>query len=292
MQRKKVLFIVNPISGTIQKKGVIQAIENKVDKNQFEAFIRKTEYAGHATEIAQEAVIQGFDVVVAVGGDGTVNEVAKSLIHSKTALYIIPTGSGNGLARHLGIPLDTTKALEYLHQANTDVIDVCQLNEKAFFCTSGVGFDATVAHQFSLQKQRGFLTYIKTCIQCFRNFKLQEYEIQVDNEQTIKTKAFIVALANAGQYGNNAYIAPKADIADGLIDICIVKALSFWACIIFVWRLFTKTLHKSKLITFMKAKKVRILRSHSDMTHIDGEPVEMPERLDYSIDSKALNVIH
>ena len=147
--KEKILFIINPKSGVQSKKNVPAMVEKYIDRNRYELFVEYTAYAGHATEIAASAVNDGFDVVVAVGGDGTVNEVARALVHTKTALGVIPCGSGNGFARHIGIPVDVRKAIRFINKAETVSIDYGKLNGSPFFCACGVGFDALVSIDFA-----------------------------------------------------------------------------------------------------------------------------------------------
>ncbi|MFY7787735.1 MAG: diacylglycerol/lipid kinase family protein [Thermoflexibacteraceae bacterium] len=288
--KKRILFIVNPKSGTTKKENMEFSIARWVDKQQFEPDVYYTQYAGHATEIAFQNRHR-FEVIVAVGGDGTVNEVAKGLTGSDTALYIVPTGSGNGLARHLGIPMGIIPSLRRLNQAEELVIDSCKVNDTPFFCTSGMGYDALVAHEFSLQKTRGLWTYMMTSFKCFFTYKPEWYELEIDGKKQ-ERQSHLITLANAGQYGNNAYIAPQAEINDGRFDVCIVNPIrSPLQGMFFSLRLFTYSLHRSRKVEIIRAENVKIRRKAANWLHVDGEPVGMPADLDYQIFPKNLKVL-
>jgi diacylglycerol kinase (ATP) len=287
--KKKILFIVNPISGTSKKENMEFLIARWVDRDKFDTDVHYTQYAGHATEIAFQ-YRHIYHAIAAVGGDGTVNEIAKALTGSTTALYIIPTGSGNGLARHLHIPVGIRSSLLRLNNSEELWIDTCMVNETPFFCTSGMGFDAEVAHRFSLAASRGLMTYILTSFTTFFGYQAQNYEIEIDG-QYLSKKLHILTCANAGQYGNDAYISPAADIADGNMDLCMVKPIhSIFKATTFSLRLFTYSMHQSKSVEIVKAKNVKIKREKSDWLHVDGEPVAMPAELNYQILPKSLKV--
>ena len=215
------VFIMNPISGTTNKAGIPELIAKTLDTNTFDYEIRLTEHAGHAFEIATEAKDNGVDVVVAVGGDGTVNEVARAIVHSNTALGIIPCGSGNGLARHLMIPMQLKKAIEVINEYQIHDLDYGIINEHPFFCTCGMGFDAFVSMKFAEAGKRGPITYAENILKEGLKYEPETYEIE-DENGTMHYKAFLISCANASQYGNNAYIAPQASMSDGLMDVIIM----------------------------------------------------------------------
>jgi len=284
--KKNILFIINPKSGTSNKKDFPTLIHKNL-AHFFDVQIAFTQYAQHATEIARQAAQQNADIVVAVGGDGTVNEVAKGLLHTQTALAILPTGSGNGLARHLGFPLDVQKNLKHLLTCQNVQIDACTVNEMPFFCTSGMGFDAKISYEFSLQSQRGFLTYAKTSVKNFWEFHPQKYELSLAKNHR-QVEAFMLTIANANQFGNDAFIAPNADSSDGLMDICIVKPLNFWTSLRFNKDLFLKTLSQNPDYESFRTTQILIKREKADVIHFDGEPYQMPADLEYKILPKSL----
>jgi diacylglycerol kinase (ATP) len=281
-----VWFVMNLKSGTT----------TPAKKNKIKQFISKlpdcelifTEYVGHATEIAQKAVIEGIDKVVAIGGDGTVNEVGKGLIGSKTALGIVPIGSGNGLARHLKIPLKIEKAIQFAVSQPVVEIDVCFLNEIPFFCTAGVGFDAEVANEFAKQESRGLKTYAKMALKSFRTFKPESYNFDTEEDKT----AFAITFANATQYGNNAMISPKSKIDDGLIEMVVLKPFPFGAAPIIGVRLFRGTLPNSRYIEMESGVAFSLKSKNNFLIHYDGEPLQLnTNEIKVSIKKQSLNVI-
>lgn len=271
-QKRRVVFIINPISGVQDKASAIHQIEEVMDQSSINWEIRYTESAGHAVEIAAEAVQQNVDVVVAVGGDGTVNEVGRSLAGTNTALGILPLGSGNGFARHLQIPMDTRKALEVINEGIIEQVDYGKINGTPFFCTCGVGFDAFVSLKFAEAGKRGMLTYLEKTLQESLSYQPETYELETENGK-VKHKAFLIACGNASQYGNNAYIAPKATITDGLLDVTILEPFTVLDVPSLAFQLFNKTIdHNSRIKTF-KCKSLHIYRSKSGVAHFDGDPM-------------------
>ena len=271
---KTIWFIINPNSGTKLKNGV-EDLKSKIFKaasqvSDVQVEIKITTHANHAFELAKVAVSQKIAVVVAVGGDGTANEVGRGLLNSETAMAIIPLGSGNGLARHLGIPMDVSAAIERVFTGEKRLIDSGIINNIPFFCTAGLGFDAEVAGQFAKQKSRGLITYIKLSILTFFRFTAQFYKID-----SVQNQLFTLTFANASQYGNNAYIAPNAMIDNGYLDICQCKPYPMWRSVEMVWRLFTKRLDKSRYITINRLKLVRIETQSPPLIHYDGESIQL-----------------
>lgn len=281
-----VWFVMNIKSGTTApaKKNKIKALISKLPN--CELFF--TEYVGHATEIAQRAVLEGIKMVVAIGGDGTVNEVGKGLINSETTLGIVPIGSGNGLARHLKIPLKIEKAIHFAVNQPFVRIDVCFLNDIPFFCTAGVGFDADVAQEFSKQPSRGLKSYAKMALKSFRTFKPENYRF--DNQ--VDKTAFAITFANAAQYGNNAMISPKSKIDDGLIERVILKPFPFGAAPIIGIRLFRGTLPNSRYIEMESGEEFILLSRKNLLVHYDGEPLQMDtNEIKITIKKQSLKVI-
>lgn len=290
IKKKKIIFIVNPKSGTQGKKNIIKIIKERIDKKIIDYFIVETKHAGHAVDLAKEAADNGADVVVAIGGDGTVNEIARSLIHTNTTLGIIPCGSGNGLARHLGIPMEIKGAVDIINDGETVCIDYGKINSRLFFCTCGVGFDAFVSLKFADSKKRGLLTYLENTLHESLTYVPETYEIE-NEEGTIKYKAFLIACANASQYGNNAYIAPQASLTDGLMDITIMEPFTVLDVPSLSFQLFNKTIDQNSRIKTMKSKKIKIHRSSVGVIHFDGDPVIEDKDLEVEIIPQGLNVI-
>ena len=288
--KKKFVFIVNPISGTQGKQAILRRIRIKMSKIDAEYSIEKTQYAGHATQIATQAAQNHVDVVVAIGGDGTVNEVGRALIHTKTALGIIPCGSGNGLARHLHIPMDPNAAIDLAIQGELQCIDYGKINDIPFFCTCGVGFDAFVSLKFADSGKRGLLTYLENTLHESLTYKPETYEI-VNEEGTQKQKAFLIACGNASQYGNNAYIAPQASLTDGLMDVTILEPFTVLDVPSLSFQLFNKTIDQNSRIKTMRTKKITIHRTKPGVFHYDGDPMMGDKDLTVEIFHQGLWVV-
>jgi YegS/Rv2252/BmrU family lipid kinase len=288
--RKKILFIINPKAGTKSKTHLPQLIQQHLDSERFEVQITYTKAPSHATILAKEAVENQTDIVIATGGDGTVNEVMQGLLHSSTALGILPFGSGNGLARFLGVPMNHVQALKFINHASTVTIDTCLLNDHAFVNVAGTGFDAHIGNVFAHAKGRGFSTYIKLSIKEFYKYKPQEYLLTI-NEKILARKAFMISFANTSQFGNNAHIAPEADIQDGLVDVCIMKPLSLLDLPQVVYAIFNKTIHLSNYVEIIKCQNAMIERIAPDAIHIDGEPHLAAKNLDVKVVPGSLKVL-
>ncbi len=277
-EKKTLLAVINPISGTSKKEYVPETLNRFIDKNKFDLKIRFTQRQGHATELTKEAIKEGFYGVIAVGGDGTINEVASALCDSNTALGIIPCGSGNGLARHLGVPVNIEKAIHILNFDNVEHLDYCTVNNQPFFCTCGVGFDAHVSEKFALSHKRGPLTYLQNTLIEYLKYRPQKYHIEM-GEEVITEEAFLIACGNASQYGNNAFIAPKASMHDGLIDVTVIHPFTPLDTAIMSFLLFTKHLDQDININTYRVPELTILRDKPGVMHIDGDPVMMDAKL-------------
>ena len=288
--KNKIVFVVNPISGTQGKKAILKWIDERIDRTIHDYSIVKTEYAGHATQIAAAAVKEGVHMVVAIGGDGTINEIARALVHTETALGIIPCGSGNGLARHLRIPMDPKAAIDIINQNKRLCIDYGKINNIPFFCTCGVGFDAFVSLKFADSGKRGLLTYLENTLHESLNYKPETYEIE-NEEGTVKYKAFLIACGNASQYGNNAYITPQASLTDGLMDVTIMEPFTVLDVPSLSFQLFNKTLDQNSRIKTMRTKKIKIHRTKEGVLHFDGDPLMAGKELEVEIIPQGLYVI-
>ncbi len=288
--KKKIFFIMNPISGTVSKAGIPDLIDKYIDHDKFDYEIKFTKYAGHASEIAKEAKENGIDIAVAVGGDGTINEVARSIVQSDTALGIIPCGSGNGLARHLMIPLNKKKAIEIINKCEIHNLDYGIINEYPFFCTCGMGFDAFVSHKFAEAGKRGPITYVENVLREGLKYKPETYEIRDDNGTTC-LKAFLISCANASQYGNNAYIAPQASMSDGLMDIIVMEPFDVIEASQISIDMFNKTLDKNSKIKTFRCKQLHIHRSKPGFIHYDGDPVMTGNDIQICLKEKGIKII-
>lgn len=291
MKKKKVWFIVNPISGGSEKDECIKMIDEVLSPDLYEWKICYTMYAGHGAVIATMAVENSIDVVVAIGGDGTINEVARSLVHSETILGIVPFGSGNGLARHLQIPLDYRRALELVNIGDSMLIDYGVINNRPFFCTCGMGYDAAVSYKFSSSSKRGLKTYIETTLIGLAKYKPEAYTI-IDNKVERTYKAFCIALANASQYGNNAYIAPEASMTDGLMDVTIVEPFPLFEAASMAYMLFDGKFKKgAKHIKTFRTNKLTIIREQPGVIHCDGDPMKATSIIKVEMVHAGLRVI-
>lgn len=284
----QILFIINPISGTVKKSGVEKLIKEHLDADKFNPVIRYTERPHHATEITQSESTK-FSIIVAVGGDGTVHEVGLGLIHTNTILGILPMGSGNGLARHLKIPMNTKKAILILNTFKAKKIDTVRINNTHFLGAAGIGFDAHVSNLFAKSTTRGFFTYLKIAVQEFFAYKQKEYKLSYSNTTT-ERKAFLITFANSNQYGNNAFISPNSIIDDGWFSIIILKKFPLYAAPILALKLFTKKITTSSYIEEIKVQEVEIHTPSTDL-HIDGEPIQTISPIIMKIDPLSLNII-
>ncbi|MDB5256679.1 MAG: yegS [Chitinophagaceae bacterium] len=282
-----ITFIINPTSGTGKSKSIPALIHSYFPTTGHTYRIRFTEYAGHAKMIVNEEIANGTRVIVAVGGDGTVNEVASGLLHSQAALGIVPTGSGNGLARHLKIPMNAAKALKVIADNYVITIDSGEVNGKPFFCTSGIGFDATVAERFATIKGRGFINYIKACLNEYKTFRP---ETITDNEGTTY-KGFLLTVCNANQYGNNAFICPTASLSDGKLDLVQVPTIPVYKLFSFLIQLMNQTLDQNKSCTRKSFSELILKRKIAGPLHIDGDPVAHAAELSFRCVPKSLNVL-
>lgn len=271
--KTKIAFIINPFSGTGKKEAIPILIQQGLDSKIFDPEIVFTEYAGHGTELAKAFVDRGFQTVVAVGGDGTVNEVGRSLVHTKASLGFIPIGSGNGLARHLGIPMNIKKAIKQLNHSEPILMDYGIVNDHPFFCTCGTGFDAYVSTEFAKGNKRGVMSYIEKMITGYFTYKSQNYHLLGEGID-LNTKAFVITFANASQWGNNAYIAPQASVQDGKIDISIMSSFPIIAIPTLALQLFAKTIDKDLFMTTLRSVEITLTREESGPFHYDGEPYE------------------
>lgn len=272
--RKKLLAVINPISGTANKQYIPETITEVMDESKWDVMIRFTQRPGHATDLAKQAIKQGYYGVLAIGGDGTINEVAAALRDSDTALGIIPNGSGNGLARHLNIPIDVKRALEEINNDRIEQFDYCMANQHPFFCTCGVGFDAHVSAKFAESKKRGPMSYLKNTLVEYLRYRSEEYSIETA-DQVLTERAFVIACGNASQYGNNAFITPNASMQDGLIDVTLIQPFTPLDTAVLGILLFTKHIDQDTNIQSFRTPSLTIHRPKAGVMHIDGEPMMM-----------------
>lgn len=288
--KKRILIIINPVSGISNKERIRQLLHEKLNESNLDYTIEFTEFSGHATQLANEASENGLEAIVVVGGDGSVNEVAKGLVNTNVALGIIPTGSGNGLAHFLHIPFNLSKAIDNIKAFQVKKIDTFTINGHFGCNLSGVGFDAKVAVEFSKVKRRGFWSYFRIVLQEYLTYKSQNYVLQFDGK-TIERKALMVCFANSNQFGNNAVIAPGASADDGLIDICIISKVPLIEAPVMGTMMVSRLLNKTHYAEYFKARQVTLLKPSGVPLHIDGDPLETEDKIHLKVNPLSLNVI-
>lgn len=288
---RTVLVIINPIAGVRPKDEIPDLVRTVMPRTEgFDLEIRFTERAGHASEMALDAVCRGVDTVVAIGGDGTINETARSLVGSEVKFGIVPMGSGNGLARHMQIPLDLRKALECIRDGYSTAVDYGTVNDHIFFCTAGIGFDAQVSARFAEVGTRGPITYLRSFVELVGDYKPSTYVIYTDDGR-VREKAFMIAIGNASQWGNNAYITPHASMSDGLLDVTLVKPMPLYEIPRMALQLFSRELDKNPNTEYFRSSSLRIFMPHPDVVHVDGEPIQMEGILDVKVHEGAIRII-
>ena len=288
--KKKLCFIVNPISGFGKQKVIEKLINDYLNLSIYDYKVVYTKAAKHATELSKKAVSENYDIVVAVGGDGSINEIARSLINTTTSLAIVPAGSGNGLARHLNIPLKLIQAIELINTGKSRKIDSCQLNDEFFFNVAGLGFDAFIGFKIAKLTKRGFFAYFKLIAKGFSQYKDQEYELIIDGKKYTKN-AFLICFANGSQWGNGAFISPQSTISDGILNVAILKNVNVFNVLKVSYQTLAKLLHKSSNIEIIDVKKEITIQQVSEIAHIDGEPITVGKSVTVKINPLSLNVI-
>ena len=286
---KKILFVVNKYAGLGYPSDLERSIRTACERSSASCAIEFTQRKGHAIELAKEAHARGFDQVIAVGGDGTINEVARGLIQSGTPMGIVPGGSGNGLARHLGIPLKISDAVNQIFDSKILPMDVFRVNGKLSLNVSGIGFDGHITNLFGVKSTRGLIGYVMLTVQEFLKFKEFKTEI-VMNGQSYYRDAFIIAIANSSQYGNNARIAPNASVCDGLLHINILKRVPLFR-LDFIYSFFAGDLATSSFCEFMEAPSLKIRTTKPIDYHVDGEPCGLHDTFDVELIPAALQVL-
>ena len=291
LENKKIVFIVNPISGVGKKDQLPEIVDKYIDHSVNEVEIVYTEHPGHAFEIARQKADMGVDIIVAVGGDGTVNEVARALVETRTALGIIPCGSGNGLARHLMLPINMEGAMQVITECVIHDLDYGVINNHPFFCTCGMGFDAFISQKFADAGKRGPMTYIENVLIEGLKYEPETYSVTLDGNDAEPYKAFLISVANASQYGNDAYIAPKASMSDGFLDVVIMEPFDILDAPQVGLDLMNKTLDKSSKIRSFRAKDIHITRTNPGVIHYDGDPIMAGKDIHVQLKSKGIRIV-
>src|SRR5690606_6102771 len=289
-EQKKILFVINPISGGKKKTAFNKKVLEALDMQKFKPTFQQTTKPNHAFELGKMAIEEGYDAVVAVGGDGTINELGAALAGSGIPMGIIPEGSGNGLALYLGIPMNETAAIKRLNRFETVEVDCGVINDKPFFNIAGLGFDASVSDRFANDSIRGPIGYLKSAINVISNYKPCKYELAMDG-QVYEREAFMISVANSPQYGNNAYIAPNASVNDGLLDVCIVHKFPLYILPMMVFHLFNRSADQSEYVEIIPGKDIVIKRKEDGPIHVDGEPITLVGDLEIKVRQNALKII-
>jgi YegS/Rv2252/BmrU family lipid kinase len=290
-QKKKILFIVNPVSGMHRRVKLAEAIKKHINTKNFIPEVKETAYAGHAVELSREAVSQGTDVVVAVGGDGTINEVASQIIGSDTVLGIIPQGSGNGLARHLGIPRTIQGAMRLINRQHVTEIDTATINGVPFVSIAGIGFDALVAKLFAKGERRGFFSYAHLISTNFLYYKPKKCKLEFEDGTTFKTRALFISFANSNQFGYNTAIAPNALLRDGKLDVIVVQKPGIFELPLIANLLLLRAIDKSRYVKSFRSGHFWVYRKNNRVVNIDGEVKKIDKKLEIKVHPLSLKVI-
>jgi YegS/Rv2252/BmrU family lipid kinase len=286
---RKLLFIINPRSGKKRSGHIIDVIKNKMPSSlsyEIQTWNNLEEF-----KLVEEKLQSGnYTDAIAVGGDGSVNLTGRTILNTGITLGIIPAGSGNGLARTLGYSMKTEKALQQIIEGKTEVIDSGSVNGIPFFCTSGIGFDAHIGNLFANLPKRGLKAYIKIILKEFFSYKPRKYHLNINGE-VLEETAFLITIANAGQYGNDFYIAPRASLTDGLFHVVILKAPNLFSSFGFALKALRRRTEKSKMVKTLVCRELTVIREHDECVHFDGEPDLMGKELHYKMHPHSLKVI-
>lgn len=288
-KKKNILFLINPLSGMGKQKNIQSKVNQLLNKEKFNVNFKFTKHAGHAIEIAHQASASGIDIIAVVGGDGSVNEVAKILMNSELAMAIIPVGSGNGLARHLKIPCNVNEALLLLNDSKEMNIDTCEIGGHFFVGASGLGFDALIAHEFANLKRRGFISYIKIFLKKYSSYNGKIITLVNDNQNT-DLEYFVFSILNSSQYGNGTVISPTSVIDDSQFEVVGIKKIPLYLLPLYAYRLFAGTLKNDKYFHSYSTKELRI-KIKDSIAHVDGEPICLANEFEVKINPKSLKVI-
>jgi len=290
-ENKKVFFIINKYAGTGYQTSLEGQIISRCEELHIEPTIEFTQGRNHASELARQAASsKKFDKVFAVGGDGTVNEVAQGLVNTQQTMGIIPNGSGNGLARHLGISMDFKKALDIVDSDSIISMDSFLINDKLSVNVSGIGFDGHVASLFSKGRKRGLVGYTRLVLKEFFSFKEFSAETVID-KITWKKDAFVIAFANSSQFGNNACVSPHASVCDGMLDVCFIRKVPLIQFIGFAKKMFTGQIEKSSFVDIVRGKHMTLSFAQAMPYHVDGEAMKPEQNFSITIQPASINMV-
>jgi len=289
-EEKRYTFFINPVSGRGDWYRIMKRIRNYCRKN---GCIPEFYFTGDdekIREVLDRKEREGAKVVFAVGGDGTINQMARLMVGRDLVLGIVPAGSGNGLAGHLGIPRHPRKALQVLEDPQIEEMDYARINGIPFFTTAGVGFDAEVTRHFNQGPRRGLIGYVESILKVVQRYKPEKYEIEYDGKKKV-VNAFLVTFANASEYGNGAFIAPEADTSDGYLDVSVLKPFPVTAVPGLLIRLFTKRINRSKYVETLRVRNLRVVKDRPGSLHFDGEGHSHDGEIEVSTIPRKLKVL-
>jgi YegS/Rv2252/BmrU family lipid kinase len=285
-------FIFNPHSGLNRKRpGFIREVREWVAAEKLDSEFCSTERPHHATELARSAVARGCERIVAIGGDGTLNEVACGVVHTPAALGLIPCGSGNGLGRHLGVHGSLRHALRIVRDGRVREIDTGLAAGHRFCNATGVGFDAEIARRFNNLPSRGFRTYLRTGWNTYFSYRPEPYTIRTADGRETSFTAFVVAVANSDQYGNNARIAPGAQVDDGRLDLTAIPPMGLFRSALLVARMFGGDLRRQRGVFSAQGESFTIVRPTAGVIHVDGETREAGPEIEIRTEPRSLRFL-
>ncbi len=290
MSRKHLVFIINPRAGVEREKEIKAAITAAIDTAVYSHEVIHTQFAKHGTELARQAAAKGAYAVVAVGGDGSVNDVVQGLAGTNTALAIIPKGSGNGMARTMKIPLDVAEAMKVINTGKILDIDLAYANERLFVSNAGVAFDALISKKFATSVKRGLGVYSWLVTKYLWLYKPWNFEITVDGK-VLTEKAFMVNVANGQQFGYNFKIAPMADYTDGILDVIIIRSFPKILGGLIALRAMTGTIASSPYVTHLRGKEITIKHPQLKLMQTDGDAHECANDIRFTVKQGAQKVI-
>ncbi|MBT5903926.1 MAG: YegS/Rv2252/BmrU family lipid kinase [Opitutaceae bacterium] len=291
LRQLKSRFIFNPTAGhNSRDPSLLAKTKSFITEHNLDASVDVTERPHHATELAHRAVEDGCKLVVAIGGDGTLNETATALVNTEIAFGLIPCGSGNGLGRHLKLFGDPEIPFNALLNGRIKAIDTGSANGHPFFTAMGLGFDAEVSSRFNRLTRRGMSAYVRTTLKAWFSYRPEHYVIAGDS-LAINTEAFIVAVGNADQYGNDCFISPGAQVDDGRLNLTILKRVNTLTVPMLAWRMFGGTIHHSPTVICADGEHFIIKRASAGVIHTDAEIRETGAEVAVEIHPQSLQMV-
>ncbi|MBX2889784.1 MAG: diacylglycerol kinase family lipid kinase [Saprospiraceae bacterium] len=290
LRPKRILFIVNPKAGTHLHKHIRESVNKHLNHRKFEYGFRFTERSEHAKEITKEGIAEGYEIIVAVGGDGSINEVASALLGTDVVLGIVPAGSGNGLAMHLGYGRDIDEAVRKINTAEEHLIDIGLMNGHPFINIAGIGFDGLVSNMMKGSNWRGFLPYFLKSVEAGLKYTPRECRIELE-DRVLTEKCFIISIANGPMWGYHFQIAPDARLDDGFFEVVILKEAPKWQYFAAVPSTLNGKIYDAAFVEHFTTKRVKISAPGKNHVHLDGEGLVLEGDLEFEIKPKALKIL-